>query len=507
MTYTFKLSRRLAVARMLPTFAVALVAGCDVDPLGSADRGESPLALSPVRATAEPYQQIKMGFRDQVNGGLTPSGDVRWTVIGGAGTITPDGSFTASAPGVYTIVGEKGKGNGPGGGNGQGNNGNGQGNGGPAQTDTSTVVVVPPPATLISVEVRPDNASVEAGGHLQLEAIGKDSDGASAAIGVEWSATGGTIDGGGHYIAGATSGDFRVVARHPGSGLADTAEVTVVAPVTAPEPPTASPPSAPSVNRPNEPAGFLPVAEHHWPAFPNSQYATLGQWEDVSSSNYSVVSMTTPTGDGSAMQVRLPKGMTAGVSPGKFRFWRTMTVSDATPLQEMYVSAWIRIAGSDFENQAVGTKLFYWAYGNAYNTNDATVYLRGETGSQAILSQMQLFAQVSPGDNRDPDDAVVRNLYQNTGSSRRFTVGAWHHLEMVVNVGTPDRADGSIKIWLDGDLVLSHSDVKHLDSDYDFTRGFFQAEWAPIWGGIGGTRTRDDFMQVDQFYVSGVPQE
>ena len=40
MTYTFKLSRRLAVVRPLPILALALVAACDVDPLGSAgDRG------------------------------------------------------------------------------------------------------------------------------------------------------------------------------------------------------------------------------------------------------------------------------------------------------------------------------------------------------------------------------------------------------------------------------------------------------------------------------------
>lgn len=511
MTYTFKLSRRLAVARTLPTFALALVAACDVDPLGSAaERGEGPVTLSPVRVTAEPYQKIKLGFRDQVDGGMLPSHDVRWTVIGGGGTITPDGSFTATAPGVYTIVGQKGKGNGTGGGNGQGNNGNGQGNGGPAQTDTSTVVVVPPPAELVSVEVRPDNAVIEAGGHLQLEAVGKNSDGTTAPIGVEWSATGGTIDGGGHYIAGASGGNFRVVARHAGGVVADTVALTVTEPLAdepaAPAEPPAPTAPAPSLERPHEPAGFVPVAEHHWPAFPNSQNATLGEWEDVSTSNYSVAAVSTPSGDGTAMRVRFPKGMTAGVSPGKFRFWRTMNISAATPMQEMYISARIRIDGTDFENQLVGTKLLYWAYGNAYNTNDATVYLRNGTGSQAVMSEMQLFAQVSPGDNRDPNDGVVRNLYQNTGSSRRFTVGEWHLLEILANVGTPDRADGSLKIWLDGELVMHHGDVKHLDSDYDFTRGFFQAEWAPVWGGVGGVRTRDDFMLVDNIYVSGLPQ-
>ena len=121
------------------------------------------------------------------------------------------------------------------------------------------------------------------------------------------------------------------------------------------------------------------------------------------------------------------------------------------------------------------------------------------------MSSMQLYAGVSYGDNRDPEDGVIKNYYQNAGS-RQFTVGEWHHIEMLVNVGSPDQANGSLRVWLDGELVLRHDGVKHLDSDYDFTQGIFQAEWAPVWGGVGGVRTRDDFMQVDNFYISGMAQ-
>jgi hypothetical protein len=177
-----------------------------------------------------------------------------------------------------------------------------------------------------------------------------------------------------------------------------------------------------------------------------------------------------------------------------------MSTSSAVRLKEMYISAWLRVPGVDYENQAVATKLFYFAYGNTTMYNDGGLTLRG-SGEQAVVSSMTLRAFVSP----DATSGSV-NYYHNTGSTKTFTVGDWHHVEMLVKTGTPDRADGSLHVWLDDELVMAHPNVKFLDSGDGFTQGFFQAEWAPVWGGVGGTRTRDDYIQVDNFYVSGLAQ-
>src|SRR5438034_3608788 len=35
----------------------------------------------------------------------------------------------------------------------------------------------------------------------------------------------------------------------------------------------------------------------------------------------------------------------------------------------------------------------------------------------------------------------------------------------------------------------------------------FRSKFWPYWGGGGGTRTRDDYVQVDHVYLSGIPKK
>jgi hypothetical protein len=480
MTYTFKLSRRIAVARLIPVAALLFGTGCDtVDSLGAAEAAQSGLLLSPARATAETQQKIRLAFRDQLIGELTPSFDVEWTVVGGGGLIAPDGSFTATQPGVYTIIGKKGNGN--------GNNGQGKGNGGP-NTDTSTVVVVPPPSTLVSVEMTPETAALQAGEHLQFDAVGRDGSGATVAIGVEWSATGGTIDAGGHYIAGSTSGTFRVIAFHGATGLADTAAVDVSAPTTSPAP-------APAPT----PIGMNGVMENHLGASPLAQASLAGEWTDPTTSNYRWNTATDiPSGSSGVLEVTWPSGMSSGVSPGQFRGWSDIGGSER--YKELRLSTRVRILGKDFENQAVGTKLWYVGYGNKVNDNDAFLMLQG-SGTQSIMSAMKLNVYVSP----DQTSGSI-GIQQNVDTRALFTVGSWHDVTVYLNTGTPDRADGIVQVWIDGTLVTDRKDVQFLTSKDSFTQGFFSWQWTPVWGGMGGTRTRNDTMQIDHIAASGVLQ-
>jgi hypothetical protein len=96
--------------------------------------------------------------------------------------------------------------------------------------DTAAVVVNPPatvePApTLANVIVSPVGVSLALGGSKQFQAYGRNSVGDSVAVGVTFSATGGSITSGGLYTAGQTTGTYRVIATS--SGLSDTAVVTL----------------------------------------------------------------------------------------------------------------------------------------------------------------------------------------------------------------------------------------------------------------------------------------
>jgi hypothetical protein len=88
----------------------------------------------------------------------------------------------------------------------------------------------PDPVTLESVTVAPTRVTLASGASQSFTATAHLSDGSSLAATVTWSATGGSISGAGVYTAGATPGEFRVVASAQGSPLADTALVTIPAP-------------------------------------------------------------------------------------------------------------------------------------------------------------------------------------------------------------------------------------------------------------------------------------
>jgi parallel beta-helix repeat protein len=60
------------------------------------------------------------------------------------------------------------------------------------------------------------------------------SDGSTTAVTVGYTATGGTVSSGGLYTAGQTGGTYRVIATQSGGPLADTAAITVTAPVPPP---------------------------------------------------------------------------------------------------------------------------------------------------------------------------------------------------------------------------------------------------------------------------------
>jgi len=217
MTYTFKLARRLAVSReyaMLSVMAVLVAcAGETTAPdIEHTTRfpASLPIRVVPSAVTIEINQKVR--FRGEH---LGPRGERRsvplfWQVTGGA--IDAYGYFTASASGTYKVIGR-----------GRGRN----------KSDTSTVVVVPRQKDLTDISVTPDTISLEPSSSHTFEATGILRDGTTVPIGVTWKATGGTIDAGGLYSAGATPGSYRVIATNTEGTLVDTSRVTI------PEPPSA----------------------------------------------------------------------------------------------------------------------------------------------------------------------------------------------------------------------------------------------------------------------------
>jgi hypothetical protein len=214
MTYTFKLARRLAVSRKLVVLAaLLLIAACSGESTGpdadapSTFGAPAALQIAPRRVTIETNQRVQLRGRFVGRDGDALHSSIVWAASGG--NISADGTFLSAVAGTFQVVG-RGRGH--------------------KQVDTSTVVVIPPKADLARIEITPASPWVYVGGSLAFTATGYLKDSSTTAVGVTWSATGGTIDPAGLYSAGQVAGTYRVVATNASSGLGDTATVTVKTP-------------------------------------------------------------------------------------------------------------------------------------------------------------------------------------------------------------------------------------------------------------------------------------
>jgi parallel beta-helix repeat protein len=220
MIFTHKLSRRLAILRAITVLVGLSLAACtDEDPsdalgppMDSPDLrlGDRAVALKilPDSVTLELQQAGHFeGY------GITAKGDsvgvaIVWKATGG--TITSDGAFSSDQVGTFKVIGKT--------------------SGKRERSDTAFVTVVPPQPSLVRIVLSPDTVTVPSGQTTTFSALGRLNDSSTAKIGVNWSASGGTIDEGGVYTAGSTPGKHRVIASSTTGMLADTSEVTIPAP-------------------------------------------------------------------------------------------------------------------------------------------------------------------------------------------------------------------------------------------------------------------------------------
>jgi len=273
----------------------------------------------------------------------------------------------------------------------------------------------------------------------------------------------------------------------------------------------APPPPPPGGPNPHEPTGFTPIFEKDFSTLPGVGTDLHGvSIIDYDPQNFAVVQdASAPETPPMTLRTTWPDGQVGGNGPGRWSFWDSLPEANGTPYREVYVSFRAKIPTANFENQAVGTKLFYLSHGGDGTgaTNDQFLVLHnGDV--QKLMSSMELAYYTAEADDRDttePNGGSGVPRYQNVNTTKRFTCGVWNQVEIYVNVGTPNNHNGIVRVWIDTVLVTEYTDIKFLDTDYNYTHGVYSGQWTPIWGGVGGTKTRDDFMLLDHFYVSGRP--
>lgn len=162
--------------------------------------------------------------------------------------------------------------------------------------------------------------------------------------------------------------------------------------------------------------------------------------------------------------------------------------------------------GTDYEQQATGTK---WFYLDAGGNNTIFFILRG-SGPTGTLVTSALVGWWQQG--------TTVGAQNHNSASGRIYVGQMHDLELYLEENTLASVfsrnpptdtifggDGKLRVWIDGVLAITKDDICTRRTGFGVTH-ITEFNWDPVWGGTGGTRSdRYDYLWWDEIFIAGDP--
>jgi hypothetical protein len=321
-----------------------------------------------------------------------------------------------------------------------------------ASTITVTNVAV------AAVTVIPESLTMQVGGSAQLQAVARAASGDTLKDRpVTWSSTDTTVAR--TYGDGMVTGVAPGVARIAGTieGKSDTAVVTIV-------PPGAGP-------WPNEPRGFTVISDQPW-----SSALSLGWTLQFGVPPLIVPDAAAPLSPPDILQITYPTGFVAGSAPS------TMIHSVAGKKQ-LYIGTWWK-PSNPWQGQAANVNKIQYVFTSSNSTMTLEMY-----GSPGGPYELRVYNSLSTSNGT----WLVSNVIHVP-----VTLGEWHKIEwlLVENTSTTP-ANGLCRWWLDGKLIGDYTGVLYPAEPFDVYK------IAPVWGGIGGTKTETDYFWFDHTYLSG----
>ncbi len=264
-------------------------------------------------------------------------------------------------------------------------------------------------------------------------------------------------------------------------------------------------PSGLIVANTHAPVGYTTLADNQFdtkPTWPRASGGTAGSWWSYLSTNPNLTILsdpTSPASPGSVVRSRFPAGMNAGVAPVNMGGW---IGASTMSYRKLYFSMWIKIEGPNFENQKTLTKAGFFGVGDPSSSlNEVFFGLDNGLAVQRLQSDFEV--KFLEQNILQPNGYTSRNLNQNVTKTHLMTAGTWHHWEVTMAVNTLGSANGTFQMWIDGVQTHNYSNVVFITPSAP--SGFNSWKWNPTWGGSGGTRTRTDYIDIDQVFISGSP--
>jgi len=224
-----------------------------------------------------------------------------------------------------------------------------------------------------------------------------------------------------------------------------------------------------------------------------------GVWKMISTPTAKLLTdATAPCSPPRVWSTTYKAGMQAGRGP--IRLWSQGKTGAPPESRRWYIQVCMKLGrNGTYENQGVGTKLFFISIADDPAIERCAIIpmAKGDV-QQAIKSTWAVYvvfqcAGVLP----------TANFYELPSAGRPFKSDVWQVHEWLVDAGDVDQANGRFQWWIDGKLVLDKQNQKFRTNKSGMTHGVNRWRWTPTWGGVTGTRTRDDDYMIDNVYVSG----
>jgi len=315
------------------------------------------------------------------------------------------------------------------------------------------------PQPVASVVVSPTTASVGVGGTQQFTATLRDASGnVLTGRATSWTSSVqsiATVSAGG-LVTALLAGTTTITATSEGQSGTATMTVTVLPP--------------PSTGWPHEPAGYRVITDYDMHALNDGGW--LNSYPSQLGSGISLASVAgAPASAPTVWQFAYPAGYSGGSAPGTEYY----PISAPYPTA-LYVGFWWK-PSNPWQGHSSGVNKLMFVYAGGPPAG-LIIKMLG-TGSGPFRTQVTT------------EFGTTTNWNENVGSSSPLALGQWHRVEMFLNY-----AGGVLQWWVDGVLVGSYTGIGYPNS------GFNQLEFSPTWGGVGDTKSQNEYFWYDQIRAS-----
>jgi hypothetical protein len=378
------------------------------------------LAISPKTTSLGLGQTRQFSATATWSNGSTTLPPVSYSVIGGGGTISTIGLYTApAAPGTYRVV---------------------VAHTGGTVRDTATVTVTGGNVALTSLTINPKTASVVVGRQQRFRANAVWSNGTTTTPPLTYSVVGGGahVASDGVFTGPTTPGVYRVVVAQTGGTREDTAVVTVTGVAEA---------STLAAFTPNRPGGLALITDTH--------FGNLQVWANLNEDGLALGGDSRNALDPSApfgphvYEAWYPGNHAGNGGGGGFLMgpngqrWRRMYFS---------VMAWVPTTYSTHSN---GEKFFYPVVvtpGQPIQSSYVEWRPIGDDTPNGPRFGFNLITQTSnfPTQRHSPPPSTAA----------RVTKGQWTRIEVYCVMNSVGRNDGVLKAWINGQLAADFTAVR-----------------------------------------------